>query len=319
MNRFLVCALAVATMGVLTGCGAEPGLEPQEAVDESSASLLYSIASLETSPTVATAPTLSTTTRYPGVLIGKEDPARRATFNAYDAHLAALALATIKCKGFVDPDDYDGTGGVLRPRFSQCPLNSKKLRHIAELLGIQSYPGARGAAEYFSSTWERARQQFPRKDIPVCPSWSLVQTINPPTFENVKNAINGGLSKEYNRFAVRSPICTSAECSVSHAKLCSAGFGSRWWVSGDYLKGIATTDPVWWLDDTEYATDATNPFMTPGYYHAMSYYGALPGSVYANIHREGEYCSKYYAGYHYKVKLQYVHCTPTWVCMTQCK
>jgi len=43
-------------------------------------------------------------------------------------------------------------------------------------------------------------------------------------------------------------------------------------------------DPVWWLTRYVYPSDGENPFKAPGYYHAMSYYGDLPGSSYGVLH-----------------------------------
>ncbi len=57
----------------------------------------------------------------------------------------------------------------------------------------------------------------------------------------------------------------------------------------------------------------------PGYYHAMSYYGDLPGALYGALQREGEACSQYIDGLHYTDrKLQGIDCGGGWVCMTYC-
>src|SRR5687768_10953200 len=117
MNRVLVSVMAVATAGVLSGCGAESG---QEAVDSSEQSVLFG-SELTASRTVLS-PTISgaVVVRPRGELIGKEDPNRREEFNPLDAHMAALARATLKCKGSIDPDDYDGSNGYLKARFEKC-------------------------------------------------------------------------------------------------------------------------------------------------------------------------------------------------------
>jgi hypothetical protein len=59
----------------------------------------------------------------------------------------------------------------------------------------------------------------------------------------------------------------------------------------------------------------------PGYYHAMSYYGDLPGALYGALAREGEACSEYDAssGKHYTDRmLQAIDCGGGWMCMTYC-
>jgi len=323
MKHSLLGALAVALLGVVSGCGADPSQSSgQEATGEDQAAAV-----LGASPTL-TLERASTTTlassellfaaRPPrGELIGPDDGKGRLQINPLDAHLSALALATIKCKGFLDPDDYDATSGMLKPRFQGCPNNEKEYQHIIELLGIQFVNKEAGA--YFSRLRLDAQKNFPRQSIPVCPRWSLVQTINPPSFENVKNTPPKTPGKENNVFEIK-PLknCSGAECAVAQAYQCSAGSGSQWWISGDFSKGLATTDPVWWLANDDFAP-TSNPFLTPGYFHAMSYYGAVPGSVYGSLHRAGEACSMYYGGYHYKVKLQPVYCSADWICMTQCK
>ncbi|HMJ14407.1 MAG TPA: hypothetical protein VK524_23485 [Polyangiaceae bacterium] len=315
MKRALVTVMAVATVGLLSGCGAESG---QEAVDATEQGVLFG-SEFAVSPTVISSPTLSSTfvAKPPrGELIGRDDPKGRGQFNSFDAHLSALGLATLKCKGFVDPDDYDGSNGVLKQRFEKCTKDEKQLEHIRNLLGIQNVSDL--AARHMAGTWEQARKQFPRDQIKVCPAWDHSEVINPPTFETVKNLPSGGIGEEFNAFYVKSEICQGPRCAVAHAKMCSAGFGSRFFVDGNIETGKVIVDPVWWLDDSDFPPDA-NPFLSPGYYHAMSFYGAVPGSVYGAVHRAGEYCSKYYAGYHYKLRLKPLYCAPDWICMTECK
>lgn len=317
MKRALVSVMAVATAGVLSGCGgAESG---QDAVDSSEQSILYNSELTAVRPTI-TSPTISGAiiTRPPkgGEPLGPDDPKAREQFNSLDANMAALARATLKCKGSIDPDDYDGSSGYLKPRFEKCEQDEKSFKHIQNLLGIQNVDPK--AARHFAYTWESGRKGFPRDEIKVCPRWEHLESINPPTFENVKRLPAGGIGEEFNLFYVKSEICKDARCAVGHALKCAAGTGSQFLVKADYETGKILTDPVWWLDDTDFPSDG-NPFLWPGYYHAMSFYGAAPGAVYGAVNREGEYCSKYYGGYHYKLLLRPVHCAPDWVCMTECR
>ena len=117
MKRALVSVMAVATAGVLSGCGAEPG---NDGVDSSEHSVLYGT-ELTTSRT-AISPTISGAiiTKPPrGEPLGPDDPKAREQFNPLDANLAALARATLKCKGSIDPDDFDGSSGYLKARFEK--------------------------------------------------------------------------------------------------------------------------------------------------------------------------------------------------------
>ena len=315
MKRALVTVMAVATAGVLGGCAAESG---SEAVDSSEDSLLYG-SELTAARTSLTSPTISGAilARPPkGELIGRDDPRSREQFNPFDANMAALARATLKCKGSIDPDDYDGSSGRLKPRFEKCEQDEKSFQHIQNLLGIQNVDER--AARHFAYTWESGRKGFPRDEIKVCPRWEHLESINPPTFENVKQLPLGAIGEEFNTFAVKSEICQDQRCAVKHATYCAAGTGSQFLVEADPEKGVILTDPVWWLDDTDFPP-ASNPFMSAGYYHAMSFYGSVPGSVYGAVNREGEYCSKYYNGYHYKLLLRPVYCAPDWICMSECR
>jgi hypothetical protein len=78
---------------------------------------------------------------------------------------------------------------------------------------------------------------------------------------------------------------------------------------------VILTDPPGWLLDTTYATAAQDPYLRPGYYHPMSYYGGAPGVQFASAARvapcsaavdpncKPETCS-FYSGIHLKLPLQ---------------
>jgi hypothetical protein len=108
---------------------------------------------------------------------------------------------------------------------------------------------------------------------------------------------------------------------VAHAGACSQGFGPSFLVELDRRSGSVVVDPAWWLTRYDYASDDSNPFKMPGYYHAMSYYGTLPGALYGALQREGERCSEYdfSSGKHYTDRvLQGIDCGGGWICMTYC-
>lgn len=78
----------------------------------------------------------------------------------------------------------------------------------------------------------------------------------------------------------------------------------------DSATDTVLTDPPYWLLDTTYASSAADPFLRPGYYHPMSYYGPLPGTQFADRHRVKpcpgcvpETCS-YYSGIHIHIPLR---------------
>lgn len=77
------------------------------------------------------------------------------------------------------------------------------------------------------------------------------------------------------------------------AAACSAGFGPAFIVDGDARRSRVEVDPAWWLTDYEFESPKDNPFMVPGYYHPMSYYGDPPGALYGAIQRAGEACSQW--------------------------
>ena len=101
-------------------------------------------------------------------------------------------------------------------------------------------------------------------------------------------------------------VCkTPAECAMA----CAGGFPG-FVISGEGESVL--TDPPAWLLDTTYLGADTDPYLRPGYYHPMSYYGGVPGVAFGEYERfdpcgggkcPPESCS-YYAGLHLKTQLQ---------------
>jgi hypothetical protein len=245
-------------------------------------------------------------------------------FDARDALLAALGSATLDCLGTVNPTTYKISNNALARNFKSCPLDKSgaTLKQIDSLLGVaNSEPGKKDKlGEHFATTWKQYQDSFP-ENINVCPTWKRTKVIHPPTFENVKNQPDDEPGKENYEYDVKEPQqCKgNPNCVVSHAMACAGGFGSQFLVSGSPKNSSVTVDPVWWLTRYEFATDSDNPFMSPGYYHGMSYYGALPGSLYGAVQREGEACSEYLDGKHYTDRrLVGIDCGGGWICMTYC-
>jgi len=251
-------------------------------------------------------------------------------FDGRDALLAALGSLTLDCLGTVGKLTYviDPKTGALARNFEKCAIGKDPdgtLKRIDGILGVANSKQGQedGLGKYYAETWGKFQQQFP-KDITVCPTWQKAKVINPPTFENVKAHI-GLVGKEGYAYKVtEDKQCQgNSECVVAHAMACAGGFGSQFLVKGDPKNSAVTVDPAWWLTHYEFADDASNPFKQPGYYHAMSYYGSPPGSLYGAVERVNELCSQYHApsGKHYPDRvLTLIDCTDGdgWYCMTYC-
>jgi hypothetical protein len=250
-------------------------------------------------------------------------------FDSRDALLAALGSLTLDCLGTVNPSTYlISKSGVLFRNFSKCVVkgsNEDTVKAIDAILGVaNSEQGKKDQLmAHYVTTWKNYQQKFP-EGINVCPVWKKEKVLNPPTWESVKQHSNGnGIGKEGYVYTVSDEQQCKGDpkCEVAHALACAGGFGSQFLIGGNVKNSTVTVDPAWWLTRYEYETDAANPFMMPGYYHAMSYYGDLPGSFYGAVQREGESCSQYDASSakHYTDrKLVGIDCGGGWVCMTYC-
>jgi hypothetical protein len=253
---------------------------------------------------------------------GSEDvlPERtRADLDPHSSQMAALGVATLRCLGTVSPDSYVIVEGRLTRTFTSC-TDPKDLKQIDALLGLQIAPGAEAAARYMSGTWQAYQIEYGRDPVPACPRWTKIGELNQPTPENVAELgkKQPAVGESFVQYRVESDACSDARCAVRDAVRCAGGFGEPFIVSTDEGAGTVLVDPVWWLDDSDFPPD-NNPFRTPGYFHTMSYYGAPPGAVYGAVQRIGEYCSKYYAGAHYKLTLKPVYCAPDWLCVAECR
>jgi hypothetical protein len=214
--------------------------------------------------------------------------------------------------------------GKLVKNFKGCPLDKsgEVLKQIDSLLGVagseQGKKHKLGA--YYAETWKTYQDNFP-EGINVCPKWGRTAVIHPPTFENVKKQPKGVPGKENYVYKVaETEQCKGKpDCVVSHALSCAGGFGSQFLISGDVQSSSVKVDPIWWQTRYTYEEEADNPFMTLGYYHAMSFYGDLPGALYGAVQRAGEPCSEYINGKHFTDRqLVPIDCGGGWMCMTYC-
>jgi hypothetical protein len=247
---------------------------------------------------------------------------RHRPLDPRDALLAARGTATRECRGTLGPTQFTTETGVLARTFTSCPTGDRAaLDEIDALLGVQNSDAGRrdDLAGHYVATWDALAARFPWQRIPSCPAWERTQAIEAPTFESVPRNV-GRVGKTNFRYRVTSEECRgNPRCTVARAAACAQGFGREFLVELDHRRGTIVVDPAWWLTRYDYASDSSNPFKMPGYYHPMSYYGDLPGALYGARQRSGELCSQYVGGKHYTDRvLQLIDCGGGWLCMTYC-
>lgn len=252
--------------------------------------------------------------------------------SSYDTYLAALGELTADCLGTVDPRLYEVTkDGLLTPTFDKCPLDASRMTKIRQLLSLQ-HRSARMpfAKQCVGGRFQVAQQAFAATDTKVCPTWSRKQVINPITESTIANVMKLGLPDlpaddtgtapralellKVNSFYAVTGDVKNQKCATPAgcAAVCAAAFPG--FVSPNGQDGDRVlVDPTAWLIDTTYASATADPYMRLGYYHPMSYYGALPGALFGDFSRyqpcgpnvkcDPEFCS-YYAGGHIKTQLQ---------------
>jgi len=253
---------------------------------------------------------------------GRSEP---APVDARDALLAALGTATLECLGTVGPLQYVTDSGFLERAFDSCPTGDRlALSRIDELLGVQqSEPGERDdIAGHYVRRWEAFERRALSRRLTACPTWQRTQAIEAPTEESVSRYLGAGKVGKLNyRYRVDNPACHgNRRCNVASARICSAGFGPGFLLELDARTSTVVVDPTWWLLHNKFDPE-NNPFLTPGYYHGMSYYGSIPGAVYGAIERAGEACSAWDEDTHqhmYDRHLIPVDCGGGWFCMTYC-
>ena len=261
-----------------------------------------------------------------------DDPLRRVQRGAvaHDTLLAALGEATVACLGRVTTADYRvSPDGALERAFDACTTrDTGALERIDGLLGVQH--SREGQADRlparYAFVWNRAARAFPERLIQECPDWELLHVIDEPTLQRVGQLASredaAGVGKEYRWYKVASEQCGSnGFCAVLQARLCGAGFSNQFIVWSDPFSSTVIVDPAWWLTTYEFESDQPNPFKSSGYYHPMSFYGAVPGSLYGAPQREGEACSRWSetAQKHYTDRtLHPLDCGNGWYCATYC-
>lgn len=243
-----------------------------------------------------------------------------------DTLLAALGKATLDCLGTVEPSTYQTTSGFLARAFAACRSGDRAaLQRIDALLAVQRSKQGRadGLAEHYVSRWNAFLKSFPTGHVTQCPVWKLEGVLDAPTTESVPRYLSEDrIGEENARYSVFSSQCSQdGECAVKAAVACAAGFGPGFIVDKDPRRSRVEVDPTWWLTTYEFEDDESNPFRMPGYYHAMSYWGELPGALYGALERAWEMCSQWdeIALAHYTDRvLVPIDCGGGWYCMTYC-
>jgi hypothetical protein len=250
-----------------------------------------------------------------GALTMEEAPDELVECESVRAYTAALGAATIRCLGSFSPDTYFvDEGGILRENFDACtrPGAGEALRDIQDLLVLQEpeaeFPAARRCMPEAYRVWA---ERFTGAGNHACPTWDVVSSRGDATPETARQAARffdfdhmlatgreialgePALHRDF-IYEVRFPASRSAQpCgdALSCAQNCARAFPG--WHVG-FENGRFVGDPSWWVEN-EYAYP-NSPYMVPGYYHPMSFYGPPPGAIYGHRNRQGEACSRWAGG-----------------------
>ncbi len=255
---------------------------------------------------------------------------------SFEGYSASLATLTVDCLGTIRPDSYAvSASGVLERNFSSCALDATTLSSIDSILSLQ-HREARlpHVKECLAGHYADFVRGFASTGVTACPEWRKERTVNPIT-ESVIDAVAPRLKflsdrqvtaevaghpspdfafpeelEEKNLYRASFAALVAPEASASpaaSAAACAGGF------AGFVLEAAGSsvlTDPQAWLLDTTYPTASADPYLRPGYWHPMSYWGGVPGVSYGNPHRAkpcpdcpAEYCS-YWTGSHKITRLQ---------------
>jgi hypothetical protein len=225
----------------------------------------------------------------------------------YQQYSAALATLTVDCTGTIGPHSYRiSEGGLLERAFERCAVGDQaRVTQIDALLSLQrrKQPLVR---QCLAGNYADFLASFDRQE---CPTWEKVRTVNPLSLATIDAVTNRLQALRAQPASLPDELEEKNLYRVSGegAAACARGF------AGFVIRAEADsvlTDPPVWLLGTTYPNAASDPFLSPGYYHPMSFYGPLPGAIYANYARYApcpgcppEKCS-YYAGIHIRTRLQ---------------
>lgn len=251
--------------------------------------------------------------------------------SAFTSYTAALATRTVDCLGTIAPDSFAVTSdGFLQRNFDRCAVDATQLSKIDSLLSLQRREARLpNVKECFAGRYADYVRGFEGTGVNACPAWSKQETVNPIT----SSTIEALLPQLAERAELKQALTAQQPLHIPHeleeqnlyrasydattpkqqmeagdaAAHCAAGFAGFVLETTD---STVLTDPVAWLLNTTYAGPTQDPFLRPGYYHPMSWYGGPPGVHWGDAARfkpcptcEPEWCT-YYTGVHKLTKLQ---------------
>lgn len=270
-------------------------------------------------PLLADAKTIAT--------MGRDVSAVGLDCSAFTSYTAALATRTVDCLGTIRPDSFSvNAENRLERNFTSCPLDASQLSGIDSLLLLQRREARMPhVKECMAGAYADYVRGFAETGVTECPTWHSRETVNditPSVIDRVRpsladlQAATTASSFEFpadlevenlysTSFAADS--ASAARESAAAGKACAAGFAG-FVLQAD--RDVVLTDPVAWLLNTTYAGPTYDPFLRPGYYHPMSWYGGPPGVHWGDYNRFApcptcppEMCT-YYTGVHKLTRLQ---------------
>lgn len=248
--------------------------------------------------------------------------------STFDTYASSLATFTVDCLGTINQFSYAlDAAGFLQRNFQECPRGEDKLRSIDGFLGLQyprRVPGQTVnplpfAKDCIAGRWARWRAAFDASGVVECPIWEKTGEINTPT-DALYDSIGKGLpqppfaetrerpeiiqlTKVNSIYFVSFPggQTPPQQCETPGACAAACAGGFPGFVIQQEGSTVLTDPPAWQLD---VIFAGSNPFMRPGYYHAMSLYGPLPGEIFGHINRVPEGCTYYDGGFHWGTTLK---------------
>ena len=237
-------------------------------------------------------------------------PAAKDACASYQPFTAGIAVATLACRGGLDPADFSVEGGQLRRAFKSCrtQIDGKQaeaaMLSIDRLLSIQARSpelaemGVIDPAKCIPRAYREAAEQLSAAHV-TCPVWKLDRIVGAPTKANVaalleaRNAAKqqGGRlarraheAESFELYTVAFPDktppqkCGSAEtCAEACAGIFPGFVEARY---GELLVG----DQVWWMLPDDYGFGPSSPFAPDtGYVHDMA--NADPPAMYGAFER----------------------------------
>jgi hypothetical protein len=269
-------------------------------------------------PLLADAKTIATMSR--------EISAAGVDCSGFRSYTAALATRTVDCLGTIRPDSFSvNADNMLERNFTTCPVDATQLSGIDSLLLLQRREARLPhVKECMAGAYADYVRGFAKTGVTECPTWHSRETVNditPSVIDRVAPTLADLHDTTTARFEFPADLEVENLYSTSFAgdlagapresavagRACAAGFAG-FVLQAD--RNVVLTDPVAWLLSTTYAGPSDDPFLLPGYYHPMSWYGGYPGVHYGHINRfepcpgcRPELCT-YYTGVHKLTSLQ---------------